>query len=479
MDAGGVGIYMGEQLNLMTIDRAGYSDETISNGHPVPVVAPQEFLGTLFMNSTQALGFSTDGTTMALACFAKPGGPFAIDKLEQRPPFGSFSAAELRLPPPAPKKSLDFVRLYRPQITKVLRYAQKYASTLDSFREKKYEYPDVEKPVVMGPAVQIASETQRLLEEEMVRLALLAKAKTGAPNLCVAGRTGLSCVTNRILQDLGVYEGIFVQPAASDEGLALGAALLGYYQGLKGQQKYKMSNAYLGREYPESEIKDPARVAGFEKGRSAGATEVARLLSEGKIIGRFFGRSEFGPRALGNRSILADPREKQVSERINRDIKQREWFRPFAPACTIEKRDEYFEMPVSGPFMIFAAPLRSEHREKLAAISHVDNSSRPQTVDRAENPEYYELLKQFGKISGYEVLLNTSFNSKSEPIVETPLDAFLSALEIGLDFVYIEGILYEVPQASQSHVEGIRMELGSEKRARYRMLIEEMVEGSE
>ncbi len=466
-DAGGVGIYLGNNLQLDAIDRVGYSDSTIENGKETDLQVSQDHLGTLFMNATRSLGFSTEGTTMALACFAKDGSDYGRSLLDTSFLQKIMGNGELKLSPPERKNEL--CSLYTKAIKDIYGYAKRNAASLKHFRDTKYDYSQRYNRKALRPAVDIAYKTQLELEREMLRLAALAKKKTGANKLCIAGGIGLSCVLNRLIFDSGMFEDIFIQPAASDEGLAFGAALWGYYKVKNGDKRHHMTRSYFGKTYTQNEVDAAAQKAKMGKPKRVTAAQVAALIADGKIIGRFSDRSEFGPRALGNRSILADPRSEQVSKKINESIKQREWFRPFAPACTFESRDIYFDMPVAGPFMIMAAPLRKEYYENLAAIRHVDNSVRPQTVTHEQNAGYYNLMKAFGALTGYEVLLNTSFNSKKEPIVESPLDAFLSAIEIGLDYVYVEDDLYDVSESklSAGDVENIRAELEKEKNEQY------------
>lgn len=443
IDAGGVAIYEGRNtLPLRVIDRAGYSGPSIQNGGGSDKRFNRDCLGTLFMNATQALGFSTEGTTMALACFAKEeaGGAAWLKRGTMRKLLGF---GELDLTPPVAEA--DFYMTYSKAIKQVHAYARRNARSLKAFGDTRYDYGQANHKDVLRPAVDIAYKVQTMLEQEMIRLVRLAKEKVNAPNLCISGGIGLSCVTNRIIYELDIFDDIFIQPAASDEGLAFGAALHGYYSVKNGTRRHHMTRSYFGHPYPPESVEAAAGAVGL-KGKKSTPAEVAKLIANGKIIGRFGGRSEFGPRALGNRSILADPRDAGAARKINEVIKQREWFRPFAPACALESCNDYFDMPIPGPFMIIAAPMRQGYEEqKLAAVRHVDNSTRPQTVTAEQNPTYYALITEFGKLTGYSVLLNTSFNSKSEPIVETPEEAFLTAIEIGLDYLYIEDMLFEMP----------------------------------
>lgn len=167
----------------------------------------------------------------------------------------------------------------------------------------------------------------------------------------------------------------------------------------------------------------------------------ANMLAEGKIVGWFQGGAEYGPRALGNRSILADPRDSEMPNKLNSRIKLREWFRPFAPAVIEEAYEEYFDLECSSPFMLFVANVRKEYRSKLPAITHVDGSARIQTVSKVANSLFYDLISQFGNLTGIPVILNTSFNIKGEPIVETPLDALECFLETGIDILILENVI--------------------------------------
>jgi len=200
--------------------------------------------------------------------------------------------------------------------------------------------------------------------------------------------------------------------------------------------------------------------------------EVARLIADGKIIGRCFGASEYGPRALGNRSILADPRRADMVERLNREIKHREGFRPFAPSCLWERANEYFDMPVEGPFMIMAAQVRESVRGIIPAASHVDGSSRPQTVRRDQNPEYYDLIKAFGDLTGVYVLINTSFNDNEEPIVETYEDALIGLVTTNLDYLYVDGLLVARPTRPGPLVQQLKEERNHRLSIAYGSLID-------
>jgi carbamoyltransferase len=301
--------------------------------------------------------------------------------------------------------------------------------------------------------VNLARQVQGLLEEDMVFLAGRALARTTSRRLCLAGGVALSCVTNRRIYDAGICDEMFIQPASSDEGVPLGCALAGYYIS-GGRCRTVMQNAYLGAANDSRTAESVLRRSGMSFRRCDDRT-VANLLAEGRIVGRVFGGAEYGPRALGNRSILADPRRPYMTEVLNRRVKHRELFRPFAPSCHADKVQRYFDMPVEGPFMIFAAPVKPGARHLIPAIVHVDGSCRPQTVRPDQNPAYYKLIEEFGRLTGIYCLINTSFNDNSEPIVETYEDALASFLKTGLDHLYIDGYLVDRP-AVETSLPGVR-----------------------
>ena len=318
--------------------------------------------------------------------------------------------------------------------------------------------------------VNIARQTQEALYEDMLYLAALAQKKTGASHLCLGGGTALSCVTNRRIIDSGIFGDVFVQPAASDEGVPLGAALLGYYKSGGKTRPNAMQTAYFGRSYRDVDISGLATSWGFPV-RRVDDNEVARFLADGKVIGRCAGRSEYGPRALGNRSILADPRQSNMNARVNREIKHREGFRPFAPSAVAEVANEYFDQPFESPFMIVASQVRPDKRDVIPAVTHVDGSSRVQTVRSDQNPGYHRLLTAFGKLSGVPVLLNTSFNDDGEPIVETPNDALRSFLTTGLDYLIIEDWLVSQPQDPDAVKSALASDILSTKKSEYGGLV--------
>lgn len=291
-----------------------------------------------------------------------------------------------------------------------------------------------------------AYAAQKVLEEVMVAWGKRTKEMTGADNLCLAGGVGLNIDANRrFLADVG-FKKLFVQPAASDTGIALGCALWGAHMILGLPRFWEMKSASLGKPYSEEKI---ARALDEEKERvmyrksDNAPAEAARLVADGKIIGWFQGGSEYGPRALGNRSILCDARNPEMANIINKKVKHREPWRPFAASILAERQREWFELEHPSPFMLLAAPVVKEKRPLVPSIVHVDGSCRIQSVTQEQNVPYYAFLKAFEKETGVPLVLNTSFNDAGEPIVETPEDALRCFLNTEMDAVVLHDWVVE------------------------------------
>ncbi len=280
---------------------------------------------------------------------------------------------------------------------------------------------------------------------------LLARARwlretTGAKNLCIAGGVALNCVANgRIAREAG-FENVWIQPAAGDDGIAIGCAYYGWLEILNKRRDFVMEHAYAGRRYGDKEIaaalgKFLVRLQVDARRSDDICRDTAKRLADQRIIGWFQGPSEFGPRALGNRSLLADPRRPEMKDILNSRVKHRQAFRPFAPIVLAERMREIFEGEEDLPFMLIAKPVRPEWRDRIPAIVHVDGSARVQSVREATNPLLYRLLKEFEALTGVPVLINTSFNVKGEPIVETPEDALMCFLTTGIDHLVLHDML--------------------------------------
>ncbi|MEJ5199988.1 MAG: carbamoyltransferase [Anaerolineae bacterium] len=291
----------------------------------------------------------------------------------------------------------------------------------------------------------VAASIQRLTEEAMLRMARTAHRQTGARNLVMAGGVALNSVANGRIMREGPFEQVFIQPNAGDAGGALGAALYAWHVLLGKPRRFVMEHAYYGAEYPDGEIEQTLRSRGlkFERVADEGALadRMVDALLGGKVIGLFQGRFEWGPRALGNRSILADPRRPEMKEIVNSKIKFRELFRPFAPVVTEEDAPRYFDLQKAEGqypqrFMLMVSPVHGERGAEIPAVNHM-GTGRLQTIRREWNPLYYETVRRFGQATGVPVLLNTSFNLRAEPIVTTPENALHTFFSSDLDLLVL------------------------------------------
>ena len=296
----------------------------------------------------------------------------------------------------------------------------------------------------------IAAALQACLDRTMLHLCGYFGRRTGLRRLAMAGGVALNCTANGKLLSSGLFDEIYVQPAAGDDGSALGAAL--YRAAIAGQiANSRMPTPFLGPEHRQIEIE--AALAAFAdridiiRCRDLGEAcdRAARLIAEGRVVAWYRGRMEFGPRALGHRSILADPGHPEMRDRINAMVKMREAFRPFAPAVTIEQAHQWFDvMPMTElPYMIMTVDVKEPYREALPAITHVNGSARVQTVSARDNADFHVLLTAVGKVTGREMVLNTSFNIKGQPIVNTPREALETFMATGIEFLFIENILLQ------------------------------------
>ncbi len=285
----------------------------------------------------------------------------------------------------------------------------------------------------------VAWSCQAIAEEIMVHVARALHARTGNSRLAMAGGVSLNCVANAEILRETPFRELYVMPNAGDRGLALGAALYGYHVVLGGQERHPPEHDYLGAAPCETEIVGALRAARDIEFKKSGdiAAECAALVAKGRIIGWVQGGAEFGPRALGHRSIIADPRTPSSKERLDAEIKRREWFRPYAPSVLAEHADEYFEMLGPSPYMLVAVNTRPAMRDKVPSIVHVDGTARVQTVDRRIEPLYHRLISNFNEITGVPLVLNTSFNGYGEPMVETAQDAVQAMQKMGLDAVAV------------------------------------------
>jgi carbamoyltransferase len=350
-----------------------------------------------------------------------------------------------------------------------------YATGLKMIKEKKWEklfgFPAI-KPdgKVEQKHCNLAYAIQNVTEEIVLKMAKEAKRITGSDYLCMAGGVALNCVANGKLLKENIFKDIYIQPAAGDAGGALGAAQLAHYiyfdQNRKAHPESDvMQGAFLGPDFSDKEaiLAFKKHKAVFSKSKCFDnlCSEVAELLDGGNVIGWFQGRMEYGPRALGNRSILGDARNVEMQKKLNLKIKYREGFRPFAPSVLIENSKEFFDLPVASPYMLLIADVKEERRNKLPdkyheldlweklyylrsdvqSITHLDFSARIQTVHKDTNPRYWQLINTFKEQTGYGIVVNTSFNVRGEPIVCTPEDAYKCFMRTEMDYLVVNDFI--------------------------------------
>jgi carbamoyltransferase len=288
----------------------------------------------------------------------------------------------------------------------------------------------------------IAWAVQDCCERAMTSVVRMAVEKTDCRDVCLAGGVALNSKANGKILNSGLVGRMFVQPAASDDGVALGAALAPYLDNGGRLPNKAMKHAYLGPTFDDEEIEKTLRAYKLRYSRLEDpASTAAELLTQGKIVGWFQGRMEFGPRALGSRSILADARRPDMSARVNNAVKFREWWRPFAPSLKKEAANEFLENVMDSPFMILTAQVRADKRSVIPSVTHVDGSARPQTVEKDINPLYWRLIDEFGKRTGIPVIMNTSFNLRGEAIVCTTTDAICTFVSSGMDALVLGSFL--------------------------------------
>jgi carbamoyltransferase len=284
----------------------------------------------------------------------------------------------------------------------------------------------------------LAASVQRATEEALFSVVRHGIRLTGCRRVCLAGGVAMNSKAAGRLLSSGLVEDVFVQPAATDDGTAVGAALAAHAVLSKPVPRRRLTDVYLGPQFDEDELAATLRTYKLHATRVPQIEELtAQLLADGSIVGWFQGRMEFGPRALGNRSILADARRPEMRDRVNECVKFREGWRPFAPSCLVEAAHEYFEVSRDASFMTLTFDVRPERRHEIPAVTHADNTARIQTVSRDANHRYWKLINSFGDLTGVPVILNTSFNLRGEPIVCTPKDAIRTFYSSGLDFLVL------------------------------------------
>ncbi|HXF49853.1 MAG TPA: carbamoyltransferase [Verrucomicrobiae bacterium] len=428
-----------DQAAILTADAVGEWATTtygVGKGNEIEILGQLDFphsLGLFYSAFTYYLGFkvnSAEYKVMGLAPYGKPEYyDFILKKLIDVKEDGTF------------RLNLDY-------------FTYPYGLTMTNRKFVKLFGHPLRKPEesIGDFHRNLAASLQKVTDLVMVRLARSVQQKTKLKNLCMAGGVAFNCVSNRKILDEAGFERLFIQPAAGDAGGAIGAAFAIWNLFLKKPRTFVWPHAFWGPEFSDQQIETflaqkNVRAVKYEKPELLSKT--ASFLAEGKVIGWFAGREEFGPRALGNRSILADPRKAGMKDLVNAKIKFRESFRPFAPSVLSEESQKYFDLNSDSPYMLLTAPVKNSG---LPAITHVDGTARLQTVKREQNSLFYDLLAEFEKKTGSPVLLNTSFNLRGEPIVSSPEDAYHSFLASGLDYLVLGSFLLDKAQMAQAEM---------------------------
>jgi len=449
---------------ILTIDGVGeWSTASIGHGRDGSIEFLKEMnfphsVGLLYSAFTYYLGFTVNSGEYKLMGLA---------------PYGNAEADET-------KKFIDLIKTYLVKINddgsvwlnqKYFNYATGLRMVHDDKWNEIFGFPRRESEgELMQHHCNFAIAIQIVTEEIVLKMAVEAKKLTGSEHLCMAGGVALNCVANGKLLRAGIFKNIYIQPAAGDAGGALGAALAVNYLYFGENRTVSlpdhMKGSYLGPDYSDKEIEAMCRKvkAVYKKydDFSALAKEVALKISEGNVIGWFQGRMEFGPRALGNRSILGDARNAEMQKKLNLKIKYREGFRPFAPSVLAEDCVKYFDLDAASPYMLIVAPVKDElriplppnymdlplwdrlyfNRSSVPSITHLDYSARIQTVHKDTNPRYWELINYFKSLTGYGMVVNTSFNVRGEPIVLTPHDAYRCFMSTDMDYLVINDFVF-------------------------------------
>jgi carbamoyltransferase len=417
-----------EDAAVLTIDRGGdFVSTTLGQGrldrlHTSKEVPNPHSIGEIYTAITSWLGFrpnADEGKVMGLA------------------PYGSDSYLSI---------FRDFVRLTPDGLFRVnlkwFRYHLE-AGPLGRRYLERFGPARVPESEITEHHRNVAYAVQALTEETVIHMARALYDLTESPNLALSGGVALNSAMNARLLAETPFEHVFIQPAAGDAGNALGAALYVWHHLLERPRDWSMQHAFLGPEYRQDDF---ARLLGERqvpcRAVSDPAAEASELLAQSKIVGWFQGRAEVGPRALGARSILADPRRAEMKDVVNAEVKRRESFRPFAPSVLHEKGSEYFERYCFNPFMLLVLPIRREKRNLIPAVTHVDGTGRMQSVG-SESPLFRRLIGQFELRTGIPVVLNTSFNLRGEPIVHRPEEALDDFLRSGMDALFLGDLLVE------------------------------------
>ena len=454
-----------EEAAILSVDGVGeWTTASIGIGKGTEIRLLKEIrfphsIGLLYSAFTAFLGFEVNEGEYKVMGMAPFGTPKYVDKVHKLIRIGNDGSFELDLDYFCFHYSTDqtfngkFTDLFGPSRDPKAYFFTPTSGYPSYFGEKPGNYGELAKQNQYY--ADVAASIQAVTEEAVLQLAKNAYKETGLKQLCMAGGVALNSVANaRILRETP-FERLYIQPSAGDGGGALGAALYGYHAVLGKPRNFVMEHAYWGEEHSPEAVQKFLENAGIRyrhfQDEDKLITYVVDRLQSGKVIGWSQGRFEWGPRALGSRSILADPRRTDMKDIVNVKIKFREPFRPFAPSILAERAEEYFTLPQADKqyparFMLYVVDVKEEKREVLPAITHVDGTGRLQTVCRDVSPKYYRLIETFGEATGTPVVLNTSFNLKGEPIVNTPEEAFHTFSQSGMDTLVLGEYVIEKNQ---------------------------------
>jgi carbamoyltransferase len=454
-----------EEAAILTVDGVGEwvtATMGIGKGNDIRMLREIHFphsLGMLYSAFTAYLGFEVNEGEYKVMGMAPFGRPRYVDEVYKLIRVGNDGGFQLNMDYFSFHHSTQhtyndkFVALFGPERPATMQFFTRQTGYPSYFGTRP---PDFEQAGKLNEHyADVAASIQVVTEELLLRMASSLYKATGLPKLCMAGGVALNSVANgRILRETP-FEEIFVQPSAGDGGGALGAALYAYHTVLGQPRRTVLGHAYLGEAYEPTVVADflrqqEVRYEAFESEDKL-LDRVVRALVEGKVVGWFQGRFEWGPRALGNRSILADPRRAEMKDIVNTKIKFREPFRPFAPSVLVERTEEYFELPAAtrhypARFMLYVVKVRDEKQSVIPAVTHVDGTGRLQTVSQEMNALYYGLINRFGDATGVPIVLNTSFNLRGEPIVNTPAEAFSTFNRSEMDVLVLDRFVIEKPR---------------------------------
>lgn len=417
-----------ETSAILTMDGTGEATTTMmslgtgTDIRPLKRIKLPHSLGQFYSAVTNFLGFDMFGgdewKVMGLAAFGKP-------------EFADFFSDRVLSPSGDDSFTVD-VRVLDHHLAKRYEFSDEIVRELGPPRR-----PDEE---ITQRHQNIAASAQKALEDVVLHLLRALHARTGEENLCLAGGVAFNSVMNGRIIEESPFKRVFIQPVAGDAGCSLGAAFSTYHSLLGHPRRYQMDHPYFGPSYTSQQCGAAVEAAGLTSEVLADdemLPRVARLIADGAIVGWFQGRAEFGPRALGNRSFVADPRRSDMLQLLNEKVKLREWFRPLAPSLLEEASEEFFGRPHLDPFMVTVMQIEESERARIPAVVHVDGSARPQTVSRRTNPRYWKLIKEFETITGVPMLLNTSLNVQ-EPIVCSPEHALRTFQNASFDALVLE-----------------------------------------